>query len=64
MNQFDKKILKEAGESKNFTFVSDLDDIVSFDSNTVKFLLKAIVGLLGIGIIGFVLIKYALDLWF
>lgn len=64
MNEFDKKILKEAGESKNFTFVSDLDDIVSFDSNTVKFLLKAIAGLLGIGIIGFVLIKYALDLWF
>lgn len=64
MNEFDKKILKEAGESKNFTFVSNLDDIVSFDSNTVKFLLKAIVGLLGIGIIGFVLIKYALDLWF
>lgn len=64
MNEFDKKILKEAGESKNFTFVSNLDDIVSFDSNTVKFLLKTIVGLLGIGIIGFVLIKYALELWF
>ena len=64
MNEFDKKILKEAGESKSFTFVSDLDDIVSFDSNTVKFLLKIITGLLGIGIIGFVLIKYALELWF
>lgn len=64
MNEFDKKILKEAGESKSFTFVSELDDIVSFDSNTIKFMLKVIAGLLGIGIISFVLIKYALDLWF